>query len=427
MTPRPKPRSSTGLRRATVAALVALAPSAAHAGGFALFEPAASGLGRAGASLTQAADAGSLAYNPALIAFLRGRQLSLGAAAFSDTASFAADGASRELGERQLIVPPGVFYTHRLSDRLVLGAGVTQPFGFKTGWAEPESFSGRFLAQRASLESHVITPAVAYRLADRLAFGAGLDVRFSRLALERRVGARLNNVVMDAAELRITTARTVDLGFHVGLLAKPAADLSCALVYRHGGHVSASGNGRFELLPTGQADADAAIARVLPSGDVPTTVAMALPSHVGMGAAYERGDWTLEADAAWYRWSAVHGVPITFEGRDDLSGTIPLGYADAWQARLGVERLVFRNWKARAGYFFEQSPAPAATLSPFLPDGDRHGVALGAAWSNPKLRFDAGAFYAFSPARANADGAAGYAGTYQTTQVGAAVSVGFVF
>jgi long-chain fatty acid transport protein len=148
---------------------------------------------------------------------------------------------------------------------------------------------------------------------------------------------------------------------------------------------------------------------------------------VAAGAAYERGDWTVEADAAWYRWSTVHGVPIVFEGWDDLSGTIPLAYRDAWQARLGVERVLFTSWRARGGYFFEQSPAPAATLSPFLPDGDRHGVAAGIAWTGRKLRVDAGGFYAFSPARANADGVQGYAGTYQTSQAGAALSVGFVF
>jgi long-chain fatty acid transport protein len=420
-------RAPLALRRAVVAALVALAPSAAGAGGFALFEPGASGLGRAGASLTQAADAASLGYNPALIALLRGRQLSLGAALFEGTASFAPEGAAQQQGERQLIVPPGVFYTQRVWDRMAVGIGVGEPFAFKTGWAEPESFSGRFLAQRASLESHVITPALAYRLADRLAFGAGLDVRFSRFVLDRRMGALLNDAVVDAAELRITTRRAVDFGFHVGLFAKPAEDLSFALVYRHGGKVSAGGNARFDLLPTGRADADAAIARVLPSGSVPVRAAVALPSHVAAGAAYERGDWTVEVDAAWYRWSTVDGVPIVFEGWDDLSGTIPLAYRNAWQARLGLERQLFRSWRARAGYFFEQSPAPAATLSPFLPDGDRHGVAAGVAWTARKLRVDAGGFYAFSPARASAGGVQGYAGTYQTSQAGAALSVGFVF
>jgi long-chain fatty acid transport protein len=420
-------RRAPALRRAVAAALVVLAPSSVRAGGFALFEPGASGLGRAGASLTQAADASSLAYNPALIALLRGRQLSLGAALFEGTASFAPDGGVAEQGERQLIVPPGVFYTQRVWDRLYAGMGVGEPFAFKTAWGEPESFSGRFLAQRASLETHVVTPAVAYRLADRLAFGAGLDVRFSRLVLERRVGARLNDAVVDAAELRIETGRAVDFGFHVGVFAKPAEDLSFALVYRHGGRVSAGGTGRFDLLPTGRADADAAIARVLPSGSVPTRVAVALPSHVAAGAAYERGEWTVEADAAWYRWSAVHGVPIAFEGWNDLSGTIPLAYGDAWQARLGVERSLFTTWRARAGYFFEQSPAPSTALSPFLPDADRHGLAAGVAWTGRKLRVDAGGYYAFSPARANADAAQGYAGTYKTSQAGAALSVGFVF
>jgi long-chain fatty acid transport protein len=414
-------------RRAALAALVALTPSLAHAGGFALFEPAASGFGRAGASLTQAVDASALAYNPALIALLRGRHLSLGAALFEGTPSFAPAGAELQRGERQLIVPPGVFYTQRVWDRMAVGVGIGEPFAFKTSWAEPGSFSGRFLAQRASLESHVVTPAVAYRVADRLAFGAGLDVRFSRLLLERRVGARLNDVVVDAAELRIETGRAVDLGFHVGMFAKPGEDLSFALVYRHGGKVSGSGTGRFDLLPTGRADADAAIARVLPSGAVPTRAAVALPSHVAAGAGYERGDWTFEADAAWYRWSAVHGVPISFEGWTDLGGTIPLAYGDAWQARLGVERLLLTSWRARAGYFFEQSPAPASTLSPFLPDADRHGLTAGVAWSNRTIRVDAGGFYAFSPARSNADGTQGYPGTYKTSQAGAALSVGFVF
>lgn len=59
-------------------ALVTLAPTAAHAGGFELAAPGTRSLGRGGAFMARADDPMALGYNPAALAFLPGYQLQLG-------------------------------------------------------------------------------------------------------------------------------------------------------------------------------------------------------------------------------------------------------------------------------------------------------------------------------------------------------------
>src|SRR5205814_4663657 len=82
---------------------------------------------------------------------------------------------------------PTVYYSQPFTERLALGLGFDAPFGLKTQWANPSTFSGRFISELAQLKSFSVNPTVAYKLADRLAVGAGLDVRFSSVTLERRV------------------------------------------------------------------------------------------------------------------------------------------------------------------------------------------------------------------------------------------------
>ena len=62
------------------------------------------------------------------------------------------------------------------------------PFGLRDRLGEPGHLQRPLhLARGAELKGFSLNPTVAYKLEDRLAVGVGLDVRFSSLALERRV------------------------------------------------------------------------------------------------------------------------------------------------------------------------------------------------------------------------------------------------
>ena len=146
-----------------------------------------------------------------------------------------------------VLVPPALYYTHQLSERLVVGSGWNTPFGLHTRWASPDTFTGRFVSQVAELKGFSLNPTVAYKLEDRLAVGAGLDVRFSSVALTRRVPVinPFTETVADAATARLESGTETGFGFNVGVLARPTASLSLGASYRHKVKVDYRGSATF--------------------------------------------------------------------------------------------------------------------------------------------------------------------------------------
>jgi len=59
---------------------------------------------------------------------------------------------------------------------------VNAPYGLKTQWANPDTYSGRYISQMADLKSVSLNPVIAYKLETGLAVAAGVDVRFSKSA-----------------------------------------------------------------------------------------------------------------------------------------------------------------------------------------------------------------------------------------------------
>ena len=418
---------------ALAASTLALVPCLARAGGFALDE-GARGLGFGGAFVAQANDPSAIHYNAAGIAFLRGKHLQAGGGyvrprtTFTGSAPFPGAGVT-ERTEGKPLLPPGLYYTHQFSERLVLGAGFDQPFASRTRWASPDSFSGRFLGQRVDLDSYSLTPTAAYRLADRLALGVGLDVRFGSLSMRRRIPGLdpTTGALVDAGALRIDGKNDTAVGFNVGVLARMTENLSVGAQYRHRVTHDFHGTAEFSLIPTGVAALDAAVAEVIPAGALPVTTQVTLPESVTGGAAYTWGDWTFAGQVDVVKWSKLQHVAFDYAGRHDLREVFVLDYADTLALRFGAERRFGSAWAARAGYFFDDSPAPARSLTPFLFDGDRHGFLAGGSRQQGPWRIDVAAGYVLSPRRPTGATPEGFDGAYETSGVTAALSFAYKF
>ena len=66
----------------------------------------------------------------------------------------------------------------------------------------------------------------------------------------------------------------------------------------------------------------------------------------------------------------------------------PSSTASAWSG------VLTDTWAVRGGYFFDESPAPPASISPLLPDANRHGFCLGGSWTlGHSCALDAAAWY----------------------------------
>src|SRR5262249_23987457 len=172
-------------------------PLVAEAGSFALNEQSVSGLGSAYAGgAAQAEDASTLFFNPAGIAWLAQGALQIGAPGIPPSAQLANQGArytSRGTPFNGLPmsggndgdggvdhVLPNLYLTQPIlrgsqSGDLTLGIGVTVPFALGTDYSP--GWVGRYHALRSKLTTFNIQPTVAYRIWDRLSFGAALYIQ----------------------------------------------------------------------------------------------------------------------------------------------------------------------------------------------------------------------------------------------------------
>jgi long-chain fatty acid transport protein len=430
---------SGGRRGAAALALSALAPALipapAHAAGFALFEQGAKGMGFAGAFTAQANDPSAIFHNPAGLAFLKGKQLYLGATAVAPRSDFTgADpfpGASvTEKGDTGVLLPPNAYYSQSLTEGVAVGLGVHVPYGLKSAWKDPDTYSGRYISTLAELKGVALNPTISIRLADRFSVGAGVDVRFSKVALERRVPVvnPFTLQVVDGAVVRLDSDYSTGVGFNLGVLAKPSQNLSVGASYRHKVTVDYTGNATFTPRPTGNAQLDARVAAGLPTGAQPIETSIEFPGFASVGVAYGWDDWTVEADFNWYQWKTFDLLPLTFVNRPDLSETIVENYENSYQYRIGVERVLNERYALRAGYFYDQSPAPAASISPLLPDADRNGFALGGTFRSGQWRLDAGTWLVLSEQRST-DGTNrdDYNGIYESKAFTLGLSLGYSF
>jgi long-chain fatty acid transport protein len=417
------------------AAFIGLAPAAVSAAGFAIFEQGARGMGLAGAFTAQASDPSAIFHNAAGIAFLKGRQAYAGGTLIAPSTTFTgADpfpgAAITEEADMGVLLPPAAYYTQQFSERLVLGVGWTTPFGLETRWQNPDGFSGRFISEAAELRAYSLNPTVAYKIEDRLAVGLGLDVRFSTLSLTRRVPVidPFTQKVVDGASAHLSTGTEMGLGFNVGVLAQPSPSLSLGASYRHKVKVDYGGQATFSPIATGNPDLDARVAADLPLGSLPVTTSITFPAVASVGAAYTFGDWMVEADVNWYQWSTFDRVLLLFETRGDLSQALVEDYSNSWQYRVGVEHPLTQVWTVRGGLFYDQSPAPAASVSPILPDADRYGLALGGSWKRGRFWMDAGTWIVLGESRST-EGQShdAYDGTYKSHGLTLGLSFGYAF
>jgi long-chain fatty acid transport protein len=429
------PKRRAAVCSAALIALAGLGPDPARAAGFAIFEQGAQAMGFAGAFTAQASDPSAIFHNAAGIAFLKGHQLYLGATLIHPSTDFTGDdpfpGAGTTASQSVGILPvPAAYYTHQFSETVVFGIGLHAPFGLKTEWADPEVFSGRFITQTAELKGFSLNPTVAIKLADRLALGGGVDIRFASVTLERAVPLidPFTQTVTDVGQARLESDTAFDIGFNLGLLARPSDSLSLGLSYRHKVHMDLTGGASFTQIRTGNPELDIRVAAQLPAGEVPLSTAIEFPAILSGGVAYAWSEWRAELDVNWYQWSTFDRLVLEFETRPDLSQTIEEDYESVFQYRLGVERRLNDTWQVRGGYFFDKSPAPPESVSPLLPDASRHGLALGGTWRRGALRLDGSLWTLFTGDRStegrNRDR---FDGSYSTFAINFGLFLGYSF
>ena len=322
----------------------------------------------------------------------------------------------------------GLFgFVQPISDRLVAAIGVFTPSGLGANWnsADMANLSNGSTSIDWSSKVGLITiaPSLAFKVSDRLSIGATLNINYGTFDISMYGGAIPG--LLDLGQY--TESETGwGLGATVGVLYKASKMFSLGAAFRTSSKVSFSGQATINNLQ---------YIGFLPNSDI--TREMTWPSWITVGAAFSPTELlTFTADVQITTWSIIDQIKTTYKdaiwnllmtsmGKDIMA----MSWKNATQLRFGAEYKVSESLAVRAGYYFDPSPVPDATLNILLPSYDFNGLTLGIGYQAGALALDFGLEYLMGKERIIPGTGAelGYVNTYNTKIVVPNVSVSYHF
>lgn len=423
-------KNSNGwLRLGALAAGIALLAAApvAFAAGFSIFEAGSKATGMAGAYIASADDGSSMFYNPAGLATNDKFTVSLGVTLIAPFSSF--EGANPYPGQgysadqkKQIFFPPNFYVSVPVAKKVNVSLGTWFPNGLSTAWENPDTFRGRFLAQRVDLRQYSMALQVSAALTDWLSIGAGPELRISDVKLQQNAGIinPYTASMVDVAHVNLVgDGFATDLAWGAGIQIKPTCNFTIGAAYHSQVDQSYKGNAVFYQISTGHADLDAGVAAKLPvNQDVPAQTTLQYPALTLLGVAFHNEKLTVEAAATYTQWKVFDQTVFTFSpaGRPAFSETIPHNWVNAWSYRLGMNYQATPKFNVALGVVYDQTPQPDQDVSPLLPDANRTGYTFGVGLKVGKstvLEFS-NMFLFFHDRNTNGRQVANYNGVYKT-------------
>jgi len=399
--------------------LLTVAAAPAFGSGFLIYEQGAKAMGMAGAFTAQANDGSAMFHNVGGLAFLRETRFDVGVtlidvgdATFEGLAPFPGPGAAGEQ-DPGLFYPPHLYYVRPLNERLTFGIGVNAPFGLSTEWANPETWPGRYISAFAELRAFDFNPSIGWKLADDFGVGFGVVGRISDVSLLQFVPQRIpfNQTVVDVARADLESDFDTGFGWNVGVLHQVGKYLSWGLSYRSKIEIDYGGDAVFTQIPTGNPQLDALVAAAIPFGQqLPIETSIEFPDVASVGVALGLTRRVLlEADVNWVGWSSFDVITLAFTSAPQFTTVIPNDWDDAYNYRLGVQVGEGPSYW-RFGYIYDETPQPAESVGPLLPDADRNDYTIG--YGN--RRFDVALMYVDFGERTTTTNRDDFFGTYKT-------------
>jgi len=360
-------RKSATSTLAAGAALTAIivATNDAHAGAFALREQSTVGQGTSFAGVAAGGAPSSMFWNPATMTQFYGLTTETDFTAIfpkvdqtgtTNLAPLGFTGGLENTGKNALV--PASYTVWQLNDRFWVGLSVNAPFGLSVGFLRP-NWAGAFYAEPTTLKSYNATPSIAFKLAEWLSIGAGVQVQFAK--------ADLNSAYAIAT---FATPRLLNIhgdgwswGWTVGATLTPLPGTQIGIGYRSALDQDIDGTIRNDFSVT-----------------TPVDTTLKLPDMISAGIRQRINDQlTVMGTVEWTHWSRI-GTSV-INGSNTLFGTnltLPFRYDDGWFYSIGAEYVVNPRLTLRGGFAFEKSPITDQVRTPRLPDNDRYWLSFGA-------------------------------------------------
>ncbi|MCP4153962.1 MAG: hypothetical protein GY757_39915 [bacterium] len=296
-----------------------------------------------------------------------------------------------------------------ISDKVTVGMYAYVPSGSGVKWdgSDLAMLSGGVAYEWESLIAHLtLSPAVAFKVSEKLSIGATLNINYGIIKLKRATVLSPTLVTQYEEDLN-----GMAVGATIGMLYKPTEKFSFGLTYKTpitikvSGDVEMPGAAYLGLPPSDE-------------GERETT----WPMWIGAGICIKPSDTlTFTADAQYTNWKKMTVIPMSFynqywETYFAENAGFELKWKDTVQLRFGVEYKVSEAFALRAGYYYDPNPSPTSTLTIVLPEITYNFITFGFGYKTGKINLDAGFEIAWGKERdlsfAEADPKAGMPGLH---------------
>ena len=362
------------MRRWFFVLCVVLCPLQAWAAGYGVYEWSARGNALGGAMVARDGDPSSVAYNPACITDVPGKQIQIGATAIAPSATMdvKSDAVEDMDFADSVWALPTMYYTHQLSDNYWFGLGMFSRVGLGTEYEDADTWAGRYNCSRAAIKSVSINPNLAMRFSDAFSLAVGVEATYLDFGYDMTFKA---SGVDDTDVLHEISADGWGYGMNLGARYRPFDWLAFGLMWRSEVQLTVHGDGDF----TQKGISDLGFKSTKVSGTEP------VPESVTMGVMVKPMErLSLEFDAVWTRWSSYKSLIVNYDdpqpgfGGDKLEST--KNWHNTWRFQFGAEYALTDSVDLRAGYVYDQSPVNDDYEDYAVPCTDRQIVTLGAGW-----------------------------------------------
>jgi long-chain fatty acid transport protein len=297
---------------------------------------------------------------------------------------------------------PAIHYALPLSKDVVVGFGMTGPFGLVTRYDNPND-PIRYTATKSSIRTVNLNPSVGFRLNDKWSVGLGADAMQIRAILDATLNLDPNHLITQVqgpngpipvpahTDTRVYNhAKDWGYGWNAGILYAPIPSTRLGLSYRSQIAMHLKGTSQFSGGSWGSGNPES---RMRLDTTLPETWMLSAFHNL-------TPKWDIMGTLAYTGWDSIEQLrlknalkpnPITglFGGITTGTITIPQALDNTWRMAVGADFNMNEHWRFRLGGAYDATPVGNEHRIVNLPDGDRSIAALGLRYSpNKCVDFD---------------------------------------
>lgn len=307
-----------------------------HASGLYLYEIGTEDVGLAGAGqAARAQDASTVYSNPAGMTRLPGGVITGGIQALYGDAKYSLDNDAAVSGKSPGNVIgwfPGasMFYSQQINDDFSAGIGIYGNYGLGLDFG---NWAGDSVIKKSTLVGLTVSPALAWKVNDRLSLGFAPGINYGFLSLTRDVN---NN---DEKQTDHDWALNYRFGLLFNLTQQTRLGLTWQSETRY--HFNIDATARFPDHPN------------VPDYSLPIAAQVNTPEQLMLSMVHDfTPQWSLMGDLGWQDWSAYGQNQIAVTGENiDRDNRLK----DTWHTAVGVQYRMNEQWRFNSGIAYDSS------------------------------------------------------------------------